>query len=46
VISGAGPSVLVLTRNDEVDAMLAREEPGFVERALRPADGVRLIDPG
>lgn len=46
VISGAGPSVLVLTRTDEVDALLAREEPGFVARALRPADGVRLIDPG
>jgi homoserine kinase len=46
VISGAGPSVLVLTRAEEVDALLAREEPGFVARALRPADGVRLIDPG
>jgi homoserine kinase len=46
VISGAGPSVLVLTRANEVDALLAREEPGFVARALRPAEGVRLIDPG
>jgi homoserine kinase len=46
VISGAGPSVLVLTRSDEVDALLARTEPGFVARALRPADGVRLIEPG
>lgn len=46
VISGAGPTVLVLTTADEVDALLTREERGFVPRALRPADGVRLIDPG
>ena len=46
VISGAGPTVLVLTRADEVDACWRRDEPGFVARALRPADGVRLIDPG
>ncbi len=45
VISGAGPTVLVLTRGDEVDSLLGRDEPGFAARALRPAAGVRLIDP-
>ena len=45
VISGAGPSVLVLARDDDVAGLVARSEPGFVSRALKPGVGVRVSEP-
>jgi homoserine kinase len=44
VISGAGPTVLALTRDDRLVELLGRTEPGFVSRGLRPATGVRVIE--
>ncbi|HET9646827.1 MAG TPA: homoserine kinase [Microlunatus sp.] len=44
VISGAGPTVLVLTTTDRVADLVARDEPGFVGRGLRPSAGVVVID--
>jgi homoserine kinase len=44
VISGAGPTVLVLLRVDQVSDLLSRTEPGFTARELRPAGGVTVIE--
>ena len=40
VISGAGPSVLVLGRPGDLDGLPA--EPGFRTRPVRPGTGVRV----
>jgi homoserine kinase len=43
LISGAGPTVLALTRGDEVAGLIARDTPGFVVRGLRTGGGVRVV---
>lgn len=44
VISGAGPTVLALSREDQLPRLLVRDEPGFVARGLRPGGGVRVVE--
>ncbi|GAA3620459.1 homoserine kinase [Microlunatus ginsengisoli] len=43
LISGAGPTVLALTRGDEVAGLIARDTPGFAVRGLRTGGGVRVV---
>jgi homoserine kinase len=43
VISGAGPTVLVLGRAADLDLFEGAEPPGFTLRAVRPGPGVRVL---
>jgi homoserine kinase len=43
VISGAGPSILVLGRTTELEALATEAEPGFSLRMLRPGRGARTL---
>ena len=44
VISGAGPSVLVLGRSEDLQALATEVVPGFSLRLLAVGQGVRVID--
>jgi homoserine kinase len=44
VISGAGPSVLVLGRSEDLQALATEIVPGFSLRLLAVGHGVRVID--
>lgn len=43
VISGAGPTVLVLGTSEALRPLLAGEWPGFTTRPVRPGPGVRVV---